>query len=557
MSKLESVDQQRLLIRPRVVRGWTEVLLISALGIAFTTIWAVKVGKDVGWDQRNYHYYSVHAWLTGRVDYHIQPAGQQSWFNPLVYVPHYWVINHFRPIVAGGLFGSWIGLNFVFIYLLVRLVLPMHGSFWGKPVAFLCAAVGFSDPFFLQFIGSTDVDNLVSLPVLASLCALCWATGSDIPDRARDRAYAFSGILLGAASGLKLTFFVYAVAMGLTLLVLWSILRLNLRRFTYFSVGGVLGFALFAGAWSWMLWRQYRNPFFPYWNRYFRSSWALGSNFRDMRFPPLSLEAAITYPFSWFVGNAPTSEDPFRDARYALLCIFVVVIALALIGGWMARRWERGEAKRANLLVARQHWWMLLTFSVISYLLWIKTFGIQRYLIPLGLISGLLLWLALDWLVSGKGAKLMTFFFLAVFCIIWTRIDVTYWRLPYGSDWFGIELAPEVQQPGTLFVIVGGEPLSYVIPFLPDSVRAVRLSGVMIPDAETGMVHRAREVISQHTGPIRSLAALPVTEADYLPLSRFGLAVDQGACVQFHSVADQFTSCRVSRASDASMTPRP
>ncbi|HWP86135.1 MAG TPA: hypothetical protein VNN17_13150 [Terriglobia bacterium] len=540
--------------QPKPDPGPTEILVAALAGILFTTVWAILIGKDVGWDQKNYHYYGVYAWLHDRVAYHIQPAGQQTWLNPLVYLPHYWLINHAPPVVAGGIFGSWVGLNFALVYLLSRMVLPADGGRWRQPLAALCGAVGCSDPFFLQFIGSTDVDNLLSVPVLGSLCLLCWACSSRRTETVRDRAYAVAGLLLGAASGLKWVFFVYSAGMGMTLLALWRLLAMSGRRFLYFTLGGVGGFLLTGGFWSWSLWTAYGNPFFPYWNRYFRSPWAEPNNFRDMRFPPQSAAEAIQFPFRWFAGLAPSSEDPFRDARYAVLCVLLAVVAAALLGQWVVGRWQRGESGHAKFPAPASHWWLLLTFSLFSYLLWIKLFAIQRYLVPVGLLAGLLLWLLLDWLLASRAAKVAAFVFLAGFCILWTRIDVAGWRLEYGADWYGVELAPEMRAPETLFLLVGNEPMAYLVPFLPESARAVRLSGMM-PETETELVRQARVILSQHRGPVRSLAAAPLADDVYAPLARFGLLVDRQACVQFRSAADQFTSCPVVPAAASAKLP--
>ncbi len=558
MSQIGSLVKPRSRQREGSISATEELLLVGFLGIVFTAIWAVAVGKDVGWDQRNYHYYAVYSWLRGRMNYDIAPAGIQSWFNPLIYVPHYWLINHVRPVVAGAVIGASTGLNFVVIYILARLVLPKDASWWGRAVAFLCGAVGFCDPFFLEFIGTTDVDNVVSLPVLASLCILCWASLPGAAGKMQNRAYAVAGVLLGAAAGLKWTCFVYALAMGLTLLVLWSLLRLTLRRYLWFSLGGLLGFLLTGGYWSWNLWARYGNPFFPNWNRYFHSPWALRSNFRDMRFPPQSLEAAIQLPFHWFIGSSPSSEDPFRDARFAFLFILIFVIAAALIDQGLARLWRRGEvAVETNLLAGREHWWLLLTYFVISYLIWVKLFAIQRYLVPLGLIDGVLLWLALDWLIPTRAGKITAFLFVTLFCVTWARATLDRDRMPYGSAWYGVELVPEVQAPGTLFVMVGDEPMGYIVPFLPASTRTVRLDPSMLPGSETELVRRVREILSQHSGPIRSLAIAKPKQSDYSQLRRFGLALDEAACVQFHSLIDQITSCKISQADPSGWQRKP
>ena len=48
--------------------------------------------------------------------------------------------------VTGGIIGASVGLNFVLIYILARTLLPKNSSWWGPAVAFVCGAVGFSDP---------------------------------------------------------------------------------------------------------------------------------------------------------------------------------------------------------------------------------------------------------------------------------------------------------------------------------------------------------------------------------------------------------------------------
>lgn len=558
MNSPEHREKRLALDRAGCLPGRTEIFLAAALGIVFTTVWAVALGKGVSWDQENYHFYNVYAWISGRMDYHVAPAGLHSWLNPLAYVPQYWLVNHAPPFIAGAIFGAWAGLNFALIYSLGRLVLRRCAPWLAMGIAFTCGMVGFSDPLFLGLIGATDVDNVMSLPVLGSLCAVCWAgrPGTALPEQ--NRAYALSGILLGFASGLKWTCFVYALGMSLTLIILWSVLRLNLRRFLGFAVGGVVGFLATGGYWSWLLWSEYGNPFFPYWNRYFRSPWAEPSTFRDIRFLPQSVEAAITYPFQWFIGLHPSSEGPFRDARFALLSVLIPLVVVILIGQWIARRWVRCEENaEMTRLAAGKHLWFLLTFSVASYLAWIKVFSIQRYLTPLGLIAGLLLLLTLDWLIPNRVSKLAAFFFLALFCVLWMRLEPEEWRVPYGSSWFGVELPAEAETPDTLFIMIGGGPMGYIVPYLPESTRVIRLTSSTMPELETKLVQRARELISQHSGPMRSLAMVPLTEADFSYLNRFGLARDEGDCRQFRSAVDQFTTCRVMRpnASDSPAQP--
>jgi len=534
----------------------TELLLVAALGVAFTAVLAVALGKGVSWDQKNYHYYNVYAWLFGRMDYHIAPAMLQSWLNPLAYIPQYWLVSQAPPVIAGATFGAVAGLNFVLIYSLVRLVLQRCPPGLAMGIASACAVVGFSDPLFLGLLGATDADNVVSLPVLGSLCAVCWAGRPEATLPEQSRAYAGAGILLGLAAGLKWTCSVYALGMTLTLLMLWSVLELDFRRFLRFAGGGVAGFLATGGYWSWLLWSEYGNPFFPFWNRYFRSPWADPSTYRDIRFLPESVTDAITYPFQWFIGLHPSSEGPFRDARFAFLSVLIPLVVVILIARWIAGRGVAAEeSAESNWLAADRNLWFLLAFFLTSYAVWMYVFAIHRYLTPLGLISGLLLLLTLDRLIPDRVSKLSAFCFVALFCVLWMRMESQDWRIPYGDSWFGVELPAEIQRPDTLVIMLGEGPMGYVVPYLPESNRVIRLNPFTVSEPETKLTERLHEQVSEHSGPIRSLAMASLTEADPSYLTRFGLTLE-GDCKQFRSAVDQFTTCRVRRL-QASGSPVP
>ena len=538
--------------------GRKEILFVAALGVLFSSVWAVALGKAISWDQQNYHFYNVYAWLGGRMDYHVAPAFLQSWLNPLVYVPHYWLIRHVPPLMAGVLFGAVAGLNLALIYILARLVLRGCAPGLGMGLAFLCGVVGFSDPLFLGIIGATDADPVVSILVLGSLCSVCWAVSAAATPSGQCRAYALCGLLLGLAAGLKMTSFVYALGMAATLLVLWPVLELNRQRFLWFAGSGVAGFLATGGYWSWVLWSRYGNPTFPYWNRQFRSPWAEPFSYRDTRFLPQSFEDALSYPFQWFIGLHPSSEGPFRDARYAFLSVLIPLLAVILLAQWLARRWKRSEpGMEARRLADGRHLWFLLTFFGVSYVTWIKVFSIQRYLLPLGLLTGLLLLLTLDRLLPDRVSKLSAFLFLAAFCVLWMRLEAQDWRVPFGSSWFELDLPSEVREPDTLFILLGGGPMGYLVPSLPESARAIRLSPFTAPEPETELSRRAREIIAEHSGPIRSLETEPPAETDFAYLSQFNLILDRGDCRQFRSAVDRFTTCRLARQTPPDSTALP
>ena len=120
-------------------------------------------------------------------------------------------------------------------------------------------------------------------------------------------------------------------------------------------------------------------------------------------------------------------------------------------------------------------------------------------------------------------------------------------RLPYGSDWFGVELAPVALVPDTLFVMLGDVPISYVIPFLPDSARVIRLTGNMSLDPDTPFGKQAQELITHHSGPLRTLTASSLAEWEHDQLRLFGLSINPEGCETFRSQVDVFTTCPLIR----------
>jgi len=556
----EAQKQEAGAPRSATIPSKLETLMVAFFGAAASAFGAVYLGKGVSWDQKNYHHYDVYAWIHGLMDYHFFPAGMHSWMNPLAYVPQYWLVNNAPSVLAGALFGGVVGLNLAAVYALTRMVFTGCSRALAVSLALLCAVVGFWDPSIVGMLGTSDVDNILSLPVLGSLCLLCWAIRAGTPARQGQKAFAAAGALLGLAAGLKWTFFVYAVGATLALVVLQPYLRLDRRNLLWFGASGVIGYLPAGGYWNWVLWTNYGNPFFPYWNRYFESSYALRSNYRDLRFLPESLEHAISYPVRWFLGM-PTVEESFRDARYALLFVLIAILLAGAVGPRIAglffqTRLPEGNreyrARDEDSLAARRQGWFLLAFFLFSFAIWMYLFAIQRYLSPLGLLTGLVMLLALDWIVAARAAKLAAFCALAFFSLFWMQGDFRSWRVPYGAGWFGLGLPPELKQPNSLFVLLGGEPIGYVVAYLPGTVRVVRLLDVIVPQdgTQTALAARAERILSQHTGAMRTLSGGALSDADLAYLKRFGLAL-LSECVEFRSDTDRLTSCALTRESPA------
>ena len=131
---------------------------------------------------------------------------------------------------------------------------------------------------------------------------------------------------------------------------------------------------------------------------------------------PRKLLTGSSYPFQWFIGLYPTSHAPLRDARFALLSVLLPLCLLAVLWRVLHKQGDSEKpASQQQVWVYGNHFWLLLLFGLFSYVLWIRTFAIYRYLLPLDLISGLILLLVLDQLITTNRLKLFSFVLLALF----------------------------------------------------------------------------------------------------------------------------------------------
>ena len=92
-----------LALRAPLRRWWRDDGLVLAACVAFTIVLAWRLGQEVGWDLRNYHFYVPHLLIHGRFAQDVEPAGVQTYFNPLLDLPFYVAVRllRLRPIVVG------------------------------------------------------------------------------------------------------------------------------------------------------------------------------------------------------------------------------------------------------------------------------------------------------------------------------------------------------------------------------------------------------------------------------------------------------------------------
>src|SRR3984893_5637267 len=65
-----------------------ELAFIAIVVLAFGSI-SIFLGKNEGWDFRNYHWYDAYAFLHARLGFDVAVAHHATYFNPLIPLPVY------------------------------------------------------------------------------------------------------------------------------------------------------------------------------------------------------------------------------------------------------------------------------------------------------------------------------------------------------------------------------------------------------------------------------------------------------------------------------------
>ena len=512
---------------------WILLCACLAGGIA-----ALLAGFVPDWDLLNYHLYNPHALLTGRHAIDVAPGQLQTFLNPALHLPFYLLFRFAGTpamvFAAGALQASQVLL----LLLLLRELLGERGL--GLKVLLPVAVLGVLGPIFLNQLGGTQGDTLLSLPVLGALL-LVVRDYRRSDGRRTFSAGLFAGLLLGLAGALKLTLLLYAPALAAAAFALFPGAR-RWRVAAGLAVGGLAGMLLAGGPWFWRLCIEYGNPLLPYFNHLFQSPWVAPVSFRDLRFMPQGVSEWLFYPVYWMLDANRVWEYHFRDLRVPLLILACFVLPFV---GW---RRMRHEMPALGLL------WL---FGAVSYLLWLAMFSIYRYLSVLELLAPVVLFASALLFLRSRRAFIATFVALLA-----TQAAVHYHRAP-DTRAFRMDAATALQRlPADAMVLLDGQqPLGYLALWLDDATPLVQIRGNYTFEALRP--HRLREkawaIAGAHPGPV--YLAWPNVDRDAAwmadDLARIGYEPpDPEHCQPVFDHAGLqarlgVTLCRLERAADA------
>ncbi len=497
---------------------------------------SIALGQDANWDLKNYHWYNAWALLAGRLGWDLAPAQIQTYYNPVGDLPFYFLVN---ALPWPRHVAFWMALPAaVAVFFLVRmlaLLFPVANDRANAAWIAAALAIGATGAMGQSLVGSTMNEWLSAAFLMGAL----WLALRALLEGGSPRAFATAAFLAGCAVGLKLTYGVFGIAF-LAALLTFGTWRARLERATIGAAMMAAGFLAFGGYWAWVLWREFGNPTFPYFNHWFHSPWWEQEAFFDRNWGPRSVAQWLFFPLYFSHRSTLVSEVGFRDYRLAALLLLALAAA--------AKRLARGPGEPVALDPA---WRFLAAFTLVAYLAWLKLFGIYRYLVPLEVLSGPLIVGLLLYLLRGAALRRAATLGLALLLLGTTR-PADWGHIAFGHDYF--EGEPPALPARSLVILGCVHPYAYEIPFFRHDARFVSpANNFLMPGQSNLLARRIEETIRTHDGPLFLMEVRSRVAQDAATLAHFRLAYAEAPCQPVRSpMSDNFVQvCRLRRLSPA------
>lgn len=429
--------------------------------MALMGIISLRLGRDVNWDLRNYHYYIGYAFLNISPIQDFFAAGVVSYLNPLTDVLNYLMIKHLPPRLTGFLLGAVQGLNLYFLWAMALMLTnsvssPIYRVFAVIGIAILgllCANV-------IGEIGTTFNDLTLANWVLLSLLLVGFSLREALEIHKKLVYIFLAGSALGIAIGLKLTMALYFIGALLALVTLKN--RGDCSKFKlllWFSFGGILGFLLTNGYWMVVLWKFFHNPIFPYYNNIFKSPYYYAKNIVDVRYFPHNLLQTLFYPFYFSWQPCTTNDAHFRDFRTPVIYVLLIIYCGKIL------MTKRKYAKHSSYF-EKDYTQYLIIFFVVSYIVWQYEFSIQRYLMVLDIISPLLIYLLVTNIFESQ--SMSHYVVLCIFILLVVTLKPQKWgRLPWTKQYFSVTIPQTIDLQRQSVVINVDFGISFLRAFFP------------------------------------------------------------------------------------------
>ncbi|MBR4127799.1 MAG: hypothetical protein IKR09_09530 [Alphaproteobacteria bacterium] len=405
------------------------------------------------WDFINYHYYNAWAFLNDRLNVDVVPAFINTFFSPFIELPAYFLTNALNdhPVIFSAIMAIPYGLLLFASYKIATLFFSPDTKEGRIRIALTLLLCVFSTIVFMEVSAITH-EHPVSFLVLAALYPLLKGMKEH---HLNIKSLLFSGFVLGAAAGLKMTYALYAAATGVALIFFYKQFDNPLKTILYFTLAGTIGFLASYGYWGWILWKNFQSPVFPFFNNIFQSPYWTDVDYKDVRYFGKSWLTVLFYPFYivFKTGGDYSLHHRFLISHLRLIAgVFVFIITFISVA---KKRFVHSNDN--DLLLHFLMFWM-----VVAYLFWLWLFRVYRYMIPFELMLSVVL--VHFFFKKEKISPVSLALFLLFICLTGRECI----HLP-GSRTLDNTLLPKIEnvslEKNTL-ILIDVVPSSLMIPFL-------------------------------------------------------------------------------------------
>lgn len=509
--------------------------LVFLLFLLFGGVVTLRLGQDINFDLKNYHFYNAWAYLNNRYDHDLSPAQLQTYLNPfldLIYYKLVVILND--PMLVTFILGLWYGLFAWATFRVLSLLQPTQNTV----ITLAGTLLGVSGVAVIGQAGTTT-HEVTTAALMMSSFMLC-ITGLQAQNAHRYRFIRLAGLITGISVGFKLTTVSFAIALvcGITLLTFLNRQKYPVSILVNFIAVSAFGFLLTGGYWHYFLWHHYSSPFFPFYNGFFQSPYYENISLAISPWRATTLEKLLAYPFELSQINRPIKEEMFSDPR--LLIGFISAFLLFIIN--TIKLIKSRSSYHYSFFNLNNNIAVLMFSSIwlIAYLLWAYLHGIYRYTIFLESLSAILFVILLYECRLHTRWIALIMVCMTLFTIHYTTY-LSWGRIKYGLNTF--EVHPPAINEKALVVMLSGRPMSYVIPFFPKETRFVSPQNNFNAVKYTNKLQRQiNQTIESWSGPLYVLAPRGYNFMQDEVLKKFSLNVEyagDNACKPIVSNIDQ------------------
>lgn len=273
-------------------------LLFVLLSAIFSCLAVWCVGEDLNFDLMYYHFYTGYVWSRG-LAFSDSIATLGSYLEVPLNCFYYDLITKTSPLNANCIISVLESFAISATWLLGYFLLSGEKIWTRIALSSVFAALSFIGPVFWSELGSTMGDSTTALLVVFSLI---FALEGYI--KHHYTKVLISGILIGIASGLKLTNLTFFVGIASAILLSgiyeWNIKKLIACGVVFF-LASFIGFLAIYFPTGIVLFHKFESPIFPYFNGIFKSPYASIVNIEDPRWIPHHFKEYLELPFKFAI----------------------------------------------------------------------------------------------------------------------------------------------------------------------------------------------------------------------------------------------------------------